>query len=297
MFLATTIASGGIIADSTATVIGAMLIAPLMTPIVATTAALMMGNNQRALKSIALVAIGVLFVIAVSLMLSLITFRVINFDTNAQITSRVQPTMLDLIVALAAGAAGAFAMSREDVASSLPGVAISIALVPPLCVVGISIGNGEWQDASGAFILFLTNCLSILLAGGVVFGLLGLNQAAKTDMDDSDRRSAYGYILLGVLLVAIPLALTTFTIARDSSAQVTISRLTEDWASQFEENYVVESILVSGEDVRIVLTGTEPPETISDLASQIKAEVDQVTTVRLRYVPSRAYEQAVAAPD
>ena len=97
-------------------------------------------------------------------------------STNSQITGRVTPRLLDLVVALAAGTAGAFAMSRDDVADSLPGVAVSIALVPPLCVVGISLSAGEWDHTWGALLLFLTNLLSILLAGGAIFALLGLGK-------------------------------------------------------------------------------------------------------------------------
>ena len=90
--------------------------------------------------------------------------------------------MLDLIVALAAGTAAAYAMSRKEIADSIPGVAISIALVPPLCVLGISLAAGQWADAGGALVLFLTNLLSILLAGGAVFAVLGLGAAVKSDM-------------------------------------------------------------------------------------------------------------------
>ena len=97
---------------------------------------------------------------------------VISFESNAQITGRVSPRLIDLYAALASGAAGAFAMSREDIADSLPGVAISISLVPPLCVVGIGLSEGQWDASLGALLLFLTNFLSILLAGGGVLALL-----------------------------------------------------------------------------------------------------------------------------
>jgi uncharacterized hydrophobic protein (TIGR00271 family) len=135
LVLATIIATMGIVGDSTATVIGAMIIAPLMTPIMAT-AALVTGRLGRAGRSLLLVAVGV---IGLSWLFGLVYTGVLSFDSNSQILGRVSPRLIDLIAALASGAAGAFCMAREDISDSLPGVAISISLVPPLCVVGLSL--------------------------------------------------------------------------------------------------------------------------------------------------------------
>ena len=290
MFFATVIATGGVIADSTATVIGAMLIAPLMTPILATTAALVMGNGKRAWQSLLLVMAGVVGAILVSMILSLFTIKVIAFESNSQITSRVAPSMVDLIVALAAGAAGAFAYSREDVADSLPGAAIAIALVPPLCVVGISLGHGAWTDAWGAFLLFLTNCLSILLAGGGMFALFRLDRASTEDLSPVNRRRAYTIIALGVVLIAIPLAATTIKVGRDSIAQSRVTGIADQWTAQFEtQDYLVESVEVSNRIAKIHITGPEATETIADLASQIETDVGQVKEVRLLFFPSRGF--------
>lgn len=289
MFLSTVIATGAVMADSTATVIGAMLIAPLMTPIVATTAALVMGNGKRAWQSLALVAAGVIGVIGVSALMTTLAITILDFGSNAQITSRVHPTMNDLVVALAAGVAGAFALSRDDVADSLPGVAIAIALVPPLCVVGISLGSAEWLDAWGAFLLFLTNCLSILLAGGLVFAVLGLQKVSTQDMNSINRRRAYQIIALGVVLVSIPLALTTFRVARDSVTQQQVRRIANEWAGQFEEDYIVSSVLVSDRVAEVIVTGPEVPSSIVDLGEKIKNEVRQVEELELHFVPSKEF--------
>ncbi len=96
---------------------------------------------------------------------------IISFTYNSQITSRVAPGLLALITALASGAAGAYIIMREEIADSMGGVAIAISLVPPLCVVGIALSQGNWEAAGGAMLLFLTNFLAILLAGGVVSDL------------------------------------------------------------------------------------------------------------------------------
>jgi len=153
LFLSTVIAAYGVLNDSTATVIGAMIVAPLMTPIMATAAALVMGAIDRSVKSLLLVGAGMVMVIALSWLIGVSYSGVISFSQNTQIVARVSPRTTDLMIALASGAAGAFAFSRDDIADSLPGVAIAISLVPPLGVVGISLSQGQWVSAWGAMLL------------------------------------------------------------------------------------------------------------------------------------------------
>lgn len=290
LFLSAVIAVQGVIEDSTATVIGAMIIAPLMNPILATTAALVMGNGSRAWRSFLLVVSGTLGVIVVAAMFGIVAVHVVDFSTNSQITGRVAPRALDLVVALAAGTAGAFATSRNDVADSLPGVAVSIALVPPLCVVGLSLSAAEWLDAWGALLLFLTNFLSILLAGGAVFALLGLGAAATESHSELNKRRAYRIIALGVALVAIPLSVASVRVYRNSIAQAKITAITNQWVRQYSKDIVVRSVLVSGGAGKILISGPEQPPSIDDLGAKIKSEVEHVAEVDLRYVPSQDFQ-------
>ena len=290
LFLSTVIAANGVIEDSTATVIGAMIIAPLMTPILATTAALVMGNGPRAWRSLLLVIAGALGVVAVATVLGALEVHVVDFKTNSQITGRVAPRALDLVVALAAGTAGAFATSRDDVADSLPGVAVSIALVPPLCVMGISLSAAAWLDAWGALLLFLTNFLSILFAGGAVFTILGLGAAATASHSPLNKRRAYRVIALGVLLVAIPLSVATVRVYRNSIAHTKITTITNQWVRQYSKDIVVRSVLVSGGAAKILISGPEQPPSIDDLGAEIKSKVEHVAEVDLRYVPSQDFQ-------
>ena len=187
-----------------------MIVAPLMGPIMATAAAVVMGSTQRALRSLALVLVGVVAVILFSMMLTWIIPDVsISFTENAELASRISPGLIALLTALASGAAGAYITVREEIADSIGGVAIAISLVPPLCVVGIAINQGQWGPASGAFILFLTNFLAILLAGGITFMVGGLGRLAITNERQRTRRNAFILIVVATLLVAIPLSITT----------------------------------------------------------------------------------------
>ena len=92
--------------------------------------------------------------------------------SNAQITGRVAPTLIDLVAATATGLAGSLAIARRDIGDILPGVAIAISLVPPLAVVGITAADGAWDDALGALLLFTTNVLAIIVAGSLLYSLL-----------------------------------------------------------------------------------------------------------------------------
>jgi uncharacterized hydrophobic protein (TIGR00271 family) len=285
LFLSTVIAAFGVINDSTATVIGAMIIAPLMTPIMATAAALVAGKMDWSLRSLLLVVLGVSLVIVVSLLIGVLVnaISIISFTQNSQITGRVSPRLTDLCIALASGAAGAFAMSRDDIADSLPGVAISISLVPPLCVVGIGLSAGQWSAAGGAMLLFLTNLLSILLAGGGVLALLGLGTAATVTLQGNHRRNAFVIVALGVLLVSVPLAATTIRVSGEVLTEYRIVQPVKEWLAQ--SDYEPERVTTRGDVVRLVIVGEGDLPPLSDLESAIESRTRRAGVVELVIVP------------
>jgi uncharacterized hydrophobic protein (TIGR00271 family) len=284
LFLSTVIATYGVLGDSTATVIGAMIIAPLMTPIMATAAGLVMGDMERAGHAFLLVIAGVAGVIGVAWVIGTLHPGVISFTSNSQITARVSPSLIDLMVALASGAAGAFAMSRDDVADSLPGVAISIALVPPLAVVGLSLSAAEWDDALGAMLLFVTNFLSILLAGGGTLALLGLSAASTKELESNARRRAFIYIAVGTLLVAIPLALTSSRVAQESALEYRTRQVAQEWLDQ--TGFELYKVDANGNQVKVVINGSGEPPPLPDLGTDLQSSVDPATRVELKVVPS-----------
>lgn len=191
--LSTVIATFGLIGNSSATIIGAMIIAPLMNPIVSIAFALVTFKAALLRKSAFTLVTGVILVILLSwLSTELIGSRI----SGAEILSRVDPNLLDLGVAMASGFAGAFAMSRKKVSDTLPGVAIAVALVPPLCVVGIGLAfgsegfidpeisrlsgtQGQKTIEGGAFLLFLTNLSAMIFCGSLVFLMQGYGQLKK----------------------------------------------------------------------------------------------------------------------
>ncbi len=295
LFLSTVIATYGVIGDSTATVIGAMIIAPLMKPIMATAAALVTGRFDRAIRSGLIVTAGVAGVIGVSWILTVLNITaVISFEANSQITGRVSPRLIDLYAALASGAAGAFAMSREDIADSLPGVAISISLVPPLCVVGVGLSEGELGAAMGALLLFVTNFLSILLAGGGVLALLGLGAAATKELKGSARRKAFTWIAIGVVIITIPLTVTTLRVAQESFAEMATKRLAQEWLDQ--TGYGVSKVEANGNQINLLIFGSGERPSLPELGSRLSASLNRQIDLNLIVVPSEK-ELYEAVPD
>jgi uncharacterized hydrophobic protein (TIGR00271 family) len=289
LLLSTIIATYGIIGDSTATVIGAMIIAPLMRPIMATAAGLVMGDMKRAGLSFLVVVAGVAGVIGLTWLLTEITImRAISFETNSQITGRISPRLIDLYAALAAGAAGAFALSRDDIADSLPGVAIAISLVPPLCVVGIGLAEGEVDVALGATLLFLTNLLAILLVGGGVLALLGLSAVTLKELKRKARRRAFILIAIGVLLVTIPLAVTSKRVFKQSLIMRETILLAEEWMK--ETDYGISRVDVSRDQVDLVIYGSGERPRLSELGDQLDASLDQPFILELIILPSEREE-------
>ncbi len=285
MFFATIIATYGVIGDSTATVIGAMIVAPLMTPIMAIAAAIVMGRMDRAGRALLLVIAGAGGAIFLSWLLGFVYVSgVISVSTNSQIVSRVSPRLIDLYGALASGAVGAFAMSRKDVANTLPGVAIAIALVPPLTVVGLTLSQGAFDEASGAFILFLTNFFSILLAGGGVFALLGLSKASMDQMTGPARRRVLWLIGLGTLLVIIPLTATSIQTGRDGILQFQTRQASEAWLTG--TSYEIVNVHAGGNSVKLTIAGQDDMPQTDDLIALLQSARRDSLTLDLQIVPS-----------
>lgn len=170
------IATLGLLTDSPAVIIGAMLVAPLMSPIIGLGLGSLTGDAILLRNAgIALVR-GAVLAVLISTILTLgnrwLPFLPLQELPN-EVLARTHPTPIDLTIALAGGMAAAFALAMPSISAALPGVAIATALMPPLCVVGIGIAMGRWDVAGGALLLFITNAVTIAFAAMLVFSALG----------------------------------------------------------------------------------------------------------------------------
>ena len=192
----TLIASLGLFQNSPAVIIGAMIVAPLMRPLMGLSLAVITADTKLLYQSLTTLLVGTVFGFSISwIMGKCLGFIVIT----GEILSRTHPNLLDLGVAIVAGMVGAYCQTSKKLADSLAGVAISVALVPPLSVVGIGLALNEQPLWTGALLLYATNMIGITFAGALVFFSLGytpLNQARKGLFISA----------MSVLLLIIPLA-------------------------------------------------------------------------------------------
>ncbi|GAA1969916.1 TIGR00341 family protein [Microbacterium deminutum] len=226
--LAGTIAIAGVLSDSTATVIGAMIIAPLGTPILGIALGIVTGHLSLVIRSILWVLSGLVIVVVLGLVFTVFVATPESLATNSQVVGRTSPSLMDLVAALATGFAGGFAMCRKDLSAVLPGVAIAISLVPPLGVVGVCAGQGLWGDAFGALILFLSNVVALVIAGTIVFTMGGYARDPSSS-PVANRRRAYTVVTVLAVIIAVPLAANSVASVAIARWSVTIQQVAADW--------------------------------------------------------------------
>lgn len=200
--LATAIASLGLLQNSPAVVIGSMLLAPLMTPMIGIGLALAQGNAKLARVGLQSIVRGFFMGLLIGFVLGYVTP---SNELTPQLLARGEPNLLDLLVALFSGMAAAYALGRPNLIGAVAGVAIATALVPPLSTVGISASYGEWATAVGAATLLVTNVLAIILGAAAIFRLMGVTRKGREAIRT---KWAYRTVVLLVLCVfglAIPL--------------------------------------------------------------------------------------------
>jgi uncharacterized hydrophobic protein (TIGR00271 family) len=213
--LSSIIATLGLLANSAAIIIGAMIIAPLMGPIIGIAYSMVVANRRLLRRSSLTLLSGVILTIVTAYVA---TFLVGLRTVNTEILARTNPTLLDLGIALAAGAAGAFATSRKRIADALPGVAIAVALVPPLSVIGIGLALNQINLAVGALVLFLTNLTGIVFSGGIVFVCQSYGNMAKA-------RQGLLFSVCALCLLGIPLTLSLRDLLIQDNVRRTVVRL------------------------------------------------------------------------
>ncbi len=198
--LSTAIASLGLIQNSTAVVIGAMVVAPLMTPLIGSGLALVQGNTSLFRDSLKAMGFG----IGAALLISVFFGLTAPMEAlTPELLARGAPTLIDLAVAFFSGVAAAYAVARPSLLGALAGVAIAAALVPPLATVGIAFAEGAWKISQGAAILFLTNLVAIILGAAFIYRRLGI-QGTRLGIKSPlwMRRTVLILILITVLLTA-----------------------------------------------------------------------------------------------
>ena len=289
--LAGLIASFGLYQDSVASIIGAMVVAPLGGAIMAFAAALVTGRARWQGITFLQVALGGFMVIAIGYLVSFVMPDPLTLTPALE--ARTAPGLLDLGVALSAGAAGAWVAVRRTGVDALPGVAIAVSLVPPLATVGICMELGRFDDAGGALILFLTNFSAIVVVACIVFVLSGAAPSREMLRERHRLRNGFILALVALVVVAIPLALHAVEAVRSTIRSTQGAPLVRQWIAGRDLEVVSWSI--AGDDVTIDLQGADPPAAVGPLATDLAGAFGAPVNLQVTYVPM-VHKSATAAP-
>lgn len=277
MVIAATLASLGLMLNSAAVIIGAMLVAPLMSPLNAFAVGLSTARLDILRRSMGTAIAGVVIASTVGFVLGTVLPM---SSPSTEMLARVNPTLLDAFVALASGVVGSYATARKDIPSALAGVAIAAALVPPICTFGLMVALGDVWSGLGALLLFLTNIVSIIVVATGMFIWLGLRPRRL----DRRSRAAYVSIIIFVLL-SLPAIITLLDVGVQAQADNTLENVTREVFAGFE----VQQVDVSADNSRVRVSLIAPVDFSSDAVEHAQGLIAERTgqTVQVEVVVSR----------
>lgn len=271
LFLSVGIASLGLSEDSSATIIGAMIIAPLGQPIVAFGGAVALDWRIQSLRMLAIIILGTISSILLAYIVGL---TLPDLTPNQEILIRTSPDLRDLGIALFAGAAGAYGYYRSEYSTVLAGVAIAVALVPPLCCCGLMLEQGHFILAKGSLLLFATNFIGITFSALFIFFLLGLK-------NKRNRKWFYlGSIVIFVVgsIIIVPLALNFQKFSSGAQFQRSIFEKSRNVLNQAKNPPAIKRLSIQGTG----LTLTIEPYTIDKVEKErLKTELEQTTGLQV----------------
>ncbi|MGM1057488.1 MAG: DUF389 domain-containing protein [Bacteroidota bacterium] len=258
MILSTLIASFGLFGNSSPVIIGAMILAPIISPIVSFSMGMVRYDVNMLKTGVVTIIIGTLVALVFAAGVSIIIpLKVLTPEINA----RLSPTLLDMGIAVASGIAAAYAHAKSGIAKSLAGVAIAVALVPPLAVAGIGIGWWDWEVFSGAFLLYSTNLAGIIMFAGLTFLILGFAPFKRAKMG-----LIYTFIIIAIVMV--PLSLSFNRIKEEAS-------ITSQLEGSVIENVVLKEVNVRFGKKLLVSVKVVSGEPInSEEMKRIKAKIE-----------------------
>jgi uncharacterized hydrophobic protein (TIGR00271 family) len=236
--LAASIAGLGLLINNPTAIIGAMLVAPLMSPIIGLGLAVVLGDTRFLRLALGTIGRGIVQALFFGFLIGLLGAA---RPFTEQILLHSQPNLFDLAIALFSGVAAAYALTHSQAAATLPGVAVAVTLVPPLTNTGITLAStlyalltrntevvgDDLARALGAFLLFATNFIAISSATAVVFLLLGFRPTPSEKARFEVRRRSTRVGLLSFAMVALLLIASSFLLARQSAVQERIAQIAE----------------------------------------------------------------------
>jgi uncharacterized hydrophobic protein (TIGR00271 family) len=272
LFLSTVIASCGLLSNSAAVVIGAMLIAPMMRPVMSSAGAIVMGWPASLTASLLLIMAMTIAAIAISASIGFLAPDMVEIPD--QVMYRTQPTYFDLIIALAAGAGGAYTTTRKE-SSAIPGVAMAVSLLPPLASCGILLVFRENELALRAFILFVTNFFAMTLASTIVFLITGVSPSHKRRQSAVFISTVTFVLLLLVTGISIPLYYYSNTTWFDDRYEAVRSDILQTWLQENNQRLLDIKIDYKNNTIFLTLAGPKPPIWLGGLHSDLNRQMQE----------------------
>ncbi|GAB4543434.1 MAG: hypothetical protein Fur002_15420 [Anaerolineales bacterium] len=286
--LSCSIATMGLVTNSPAVIIGAMLVAPLMSPIIGLGLASITGKARLAEDALSALLRGAALAVILSALMTLVNRNlpfVVLQDLPSEVLARTHPSPIDLVIALAGGLAAAYAMTRPNISAALPGVAIATALMPPLCTIGVGVALERWDVAGGAALLFLANAVTIAFAAALVFFLRGF--APRRENEQASRALMISAALL--LLLLIPLSFYSIKFFNEASENRNINEVVNAKISEMSGAELLELKVERGQnELNMVLTVRTASllryEQVVALQKAIATELQQQVSLKVNQV-------------
>lgn len=261
------IATFGLLANNVAIIIGAMVVAPLMTPILSASLAMLFGEIDFFYKSLFAELQGVGIALAIAILIALVTP---GAALTNEILMRTHPTIVDLILALASGAAGAYAIARRKNAA-LPGIAIAVSVLPPLCVAGIGLAFRRFDVFGGGLLLFFANIIAIQIASFGVFWFFKIVPSSIYEKEKEELMKSLRISIILFLLISIPLAFIMYTTVSQETMSRKIESVLETQASAVKGGELVKFSYQEKAGVLEISAVMRSPEKFDEkMAVQIK---------------------------
>ena len=283
IFLSCTIATFGLLTDSAAVIIGAMLVAPLMSPILSLSMASISGLSRLFKRSFIAIFEGSGIAILLSALIAFLSYRLplgINASIPNEVLARTSPSPMDLGIALAGGAAAAYALAHPRLTAALPGVAIATALMPPLCAIGVGLAFMNTTIIFGASLLFITNLVAIAFAGILTFAAMGFGPRNMEKSNKVSRSLSISAIL--VVAIALLLAALAWNTVSEARLYTQTRSIIMDIASRYTTASLVDLNISTESDVKNItatlrttrdLTYAEVEEMQSEIAELLNSPV------------------------
>lgn len=279
----------GLIIDSEAVVIGGMLISPLFWPIIALALAMMEGKKALLTNSIYTLIRSFVIAFGIGFLFGLLTtFK----DVGNEVIVHTETTIFELLIAIAAGLGGAFTVVySKKAAAALFGVAIAIALVPPISAAGVLAGNFNFEDATGALLLFSTNFLAILLTSSLVFFVAKFTHVASKTGEER-RKKSLGWAVSSFIIILIPIVILTWNVINDTVRQDQVNEL---FAQHFP-NQEISRLVINKQTYAYTIRGSVyssaeslPRNELQTFVDQLSSALNKPVNLDLQIIPYREH--------